>query len=87
MLKKYAVRIILNGASRTYVLNDVGSVDAICTALDRLEADVDGITTVTGLAIIAKAWPSGESLADEGIGPLIDLTRVPLALVPQLEAA
>lgn len=81
MLKKYAVRFILNGKSRTYVLNDVGSVDAICTALDKLEADVPGIAMTHGLAVIAKAYPEGASLADEGVGPLIDCTRTPLEIV------
>jgi hypothetical protein len=75
MLKKYAIRFILAGSARTYVVQDVGSVDAICTALDLLEIDVPGITQVCGLCVIAKAWPEGEHLAAEGEGPVIDTTR------------
>jgi hypothetical protein len=74
-LKKYAVRFILAGSARTYVLEDLGSVDAICTALDLLEIDLPGVTLVNGLAIIVKAWPEGAHLAAEGEGPLLDTTR------------
>lgn len=92
MLKKYAVRFIHNGKSRTYVLNDIGSIDAICTAMDYLEADVPDIKDCIGLCLIAKAWPEGATLALEGDGPIIDTTRQALALVPprvdaDLEAA
>lgn len=80
-MQKHAVRFIHNGQSRTYILHDVGTVDAICTALDHLEADVAGITSVIGLAVIAKAWPEGAHLACEGDGPIIDLTRAPLRVV------
>ena len=38
-----------------------------------------------GLCLIAKAWPEGAHLADEGEGPVIDTTRGLLALVPALE--
>lgn len=86
MLKKYAVRFILAGKSRTYIMQDVGSVDAICNALDLLEADVMGITHAAGLCVIAKAYPEGAHLADEGEGPLIDTTRRALNLVPGLDA-
>ncbi len=75
MLKKYTVRFIHQGQSRTYVLEDLGSVEAICTALDLLEADVPEITRCVGLAVVAKSWPEGAALAEEGIGPLIDTTR------------
>lgn len=86
MLKKYAIRFILNGNSRTYVLQDVGSSDAICTALDLLESDVPGINDVRGLAVIAKAWPEGACLALEGEGPVIDTTRASVHLVAEREA-
>jgi hypothetical protein len=86
MLKKYAIRFIHNGASRTYVINDLGSVDAICTALDLLEADVPGIQQCIGLAVIAKAWPEGAHLADEGDGQIIDTTRSVRAHLPEREA-
>jgi hypothetical protein len=76
MLKKYAIRFILAGQARTYVLQDVGSVDAICTALDLLEIDLPGITQVNGLCVIVKAWAAGgDCLADEGEGPVLDTTR------------
>jgi hypothetical protein len=86
MLKKYAIRFILSGRARTYILQDVGSVDAICTALDLIELDVPGISQTTGLCIIAKAWPEGAHLADEGEGPVLDTTRPHLAPA-MLEAA
>lgn len=85
-MKKYAIRFIHNGKSRTYILNDIGSVDAICSALDLLEADVPDIKDCIGLAIIAKAWPEGAHLATEGEGPVIDTTRQPLRLVPEPDA-
>jgi hypothetical protein len=76
MLKKYAVRFILAGQARTYVLQDIGSVDAISTALDLLEIDIPQINLVAGLSVVAKEWTSGGScLADEGIGPVLDTTR------------
>ncbi len=80
-LKKHAVRFIYGGKSRTYVLNALGTVDAICTALDLLECDVPGIDNAIGLCLIAKAYPEGAHLACEGDGPLIDTTRVPLRVV------
>ena len=75
MLKKYAVRFILAGHARTYVLQDIGSVDAITTALDLLEIDLPGITLCNGLCVIVKAWPDGAYLADEDDGPVLDTTR------------
>lgn len=86
MLKKYAIRFIHNGSSRTYVLNDLGTADAICSALDMLEGDVPDIQKCIGLAVIAKAWPEGAHLADEGDGPLIDTTRGMQAQLPEREA-
>lgn len=86
-MNKYAVRFILNGRSRTYVLMDVGSSDAICSALDLLEADVPQIGTACGLAVIVKAWPEGAYLAVEGEGPIIDTTKAPAAPRFELEAA
>lgn len=80
MVKKHAVRFIHAGKSRTYIVNDVGTVDAICTALDLLESDVPDIQSCVGLAVISKAWPEGAHLATEGDGPIIDTTRP--ALVP-----
>lgn len=74
-LTKYAVRFILNGKSRTYVLDDLGASDAICTAIDLLELDVPDIGACRGIAVIVKPWPEGAHLADEGEGPLIDTTR------------
>jgi len=85
MLKKHAVRFIHNGNSRTYVVAATDTIDAICMALDLLEVDVPDIESAIGLAVVSKAYPEGASLADEGIGPLIDTTR--LHLVPELEAA
>lgn len=87
MLKKFAVRFILNGRTRTYVLNDIGSVEAICTALDLLEVDVPQITTAVGLAVVAKAFPAAESLLDEECGPVIDTTKIRLVEPRELEAA
>ena len=80
MLKKFAVRFILFGKSRTYIVEDEHSVDAIIQALDRLECDVMGMADAAGLAMIVKAYPEGAHLADEGEGPLIDTTK-PLHLV------
>lgn len=84
-ITKHSVRIIYRGQSRTYVLNALDTVDAICNALDLLECDVPAIGAALGLAIIAKPWPDGAHLADEGCGPLIDTTRK--SPVPLLEAA
>lgn len=93
MLRKHAVRFIVAGRCRTYILNDLGTVSAICTALDMLEADIDGIESADGLAIIAKAWPHGATLADETCGQLIDTTidgwnphRAPETAAPAHEA-
>ena len=85
MLKKHAVRFIHNGKSRTYIVMDVGTVAAICTALDLLEIDVPEIESAIGLAVISKAWPEGAHLACEGEGPVIDTTRP--VLVPVFVAA
>ena len=76
-LAKHAVRFIHNGNSRTYILPALGTIDAICSALDYLEADVPAITSALGLAVIAKAYPEGAHLALEGDGPIIDHTRPP----------
>lgn len=85
MLKKHAVRFIHNGKSRTYIVMDVGTVAAICTALDLLEIDVPEIESCIGLAVISKTWPEGAHLACEGEGPVIDTTRP--VLVPVFVAA
>lgn len=85
MLNKRAVRFIHAGNSRTYIVHALGTVDAICMALDLLEVDVPDIESAIGLAVVSKAYPAGASLADEGIGPLIDTTKP--RLVPLLEAA
>lgn len=85
MIKKHAVRFIHHGLSRTYIVNALGTIDAICMALDLLEVDVPDIESAIGLAVVSKAYPEGASLADEGIGPLIDTTKP--RLVPMLEAA
>ena len=79
-LKKHAVRFIHHGKSRTYIVNALGTIDAICTALDLLECDVPDIESAIGLAVVSKAYPEGAHLADEGVGPLIDTTRVPAAM-------
>jgi hypothetical protein len=86
-LKKHAVRFIHNGKSRTYIVNALGTVDAICIALDLLECDVPDIESAIGLAVISKAYPEGAHLACEGDGPIIDTTRLHLAAVQQLVAA
>lgn len=75
MLKKYAVRFILFGRSRTYIVADEHSVDAIIQALDRLEADIPEMADAPGLCLVAKMYPEGAHLADEGEGVLIDTTR------------
>lgn len=85
MINKYAVRFILNGKSRTYILHDVGTSDAICTAIDLLECDVPGIGTARGIALMVKSYPEGAHLADEGEGPLIDTTREAVARLPERE--
>lgn len=80
-IKKHAVRIIHQGASRSYILYALDTVDAICSALDMLECDVPAITGCAGLAIISKPYPEGGHLADEGEGPVIDTTRPALRVV------
>lgn len=75
MLNKYAVRFILGGKSRTYIVNALGTIDAICSSLDLLECDVPNIDMTRGLAVIAKPYPEGAFLATEGDGPIIDTTR------------
>lgn len=79
-LKRYAIRIIHNGQSRTYLLDDLDVASAICTALDQLEVDVPAIGSAIGLAVIAKTWPDGAHLAAEGDVPLIDMTRSPFVV-------
>lgn len=86
-LKKHAVRFILNGQSRTYIVNALGTVDAICSALDLLECDVPDIENAIGLAVISKAYPEGAHLALEGEGPVIDTTRLHPTAVAHLVAA
>ena len=83
MLKKYAVRFIINGSSRTYIVADLGPPDAICQALDHLEADEPGVMETRGLAIIAKPYPEGEYLACDG--PVINKSLY--MITPELEAA
>lgn len=78
-VKKHAVRIIHQGKSRSYILYALDSIDAVCSALDFLEVDVPGISAAGGLAIVAKSYPEGAHLADEGDGPVIDTTRPPFA--------
>lgn len=85
-LTKYAVRFILNGKSRTYLLNDIGTSDAICSAIDLLEIDVPDIGVSRGIAVIVKPFPDGAHLAEEGDGPLIDTTREAIAREPEREA-
>lgn len=88
MPNKYAIRFILFGQSRTYIVEDQHTVDAIIQALDLLEGDVPEMADAIGLAMIAKAYPEGAHLADEGSGPLIDTTkRAPLQLVADAERA
>lgn len=87
MLKKHAVRFIHSGKSRTYVVNALGTLDAICAALDLLECDVPEIENAIGLAVISKAYPEGAHLALEGDGPIIDTTRPHLVAVEQRVAA
>jgi hypothetical protein len=87
MLKKHAVRFIHAGSSRTYIVNDLGVCDAICTALDLLEADIPEMASAIGLAVIGKAYPDGGHLADEGEGPVIDTTRLHVAARDYLVAA
>lgn len=84
MMKKCAVRFIHQGNSRTYVVMALGTVDAICSALDLLECDVPAIDNAIGLAVVAKAWPEGAHLACEGDGPIIDTTRLHPAAVAYL---
>lgn len=79
MLKKHAIRFIHAGSSRTYVVMDLSVCDAICTAIDLLEADIPEMSSAIGLAVIAKPYPEGAHLADEGEGPVIDTTRLHLA--------
>jgi hypothetical protein len=89
-IKKHAVRIIHAGKSRSYILYALDTIDAICSALDLLEDDVPCITACMGLAIISKPFPEGAHLADEGEGPVIDMTRlrvVPDAATEDLAAA
>ncbi len=81
MLKKHAVRFIHQGNSRTYIVNALGTLDAICCALDLLECDVPAIESAIGLAVVSKTYPEGAHLACEGHGPLIDTTRAPLRVV------
>lgn len=86
MQAKYAVRFILFGAARTYIVQDDHTIDAIIQALDCLESDIPEMADAPGLCMIAKAWPEGAYLADEGEGPLIDTTRrAPLRMVADAE--
>lgn len=87
MLKKYAIRFIVNGSSRTYIVADLGTPDAICQAIDHLEADVPGVMEARGMAIIAKPWPEGAHLAVEGEGPIINKALYVILPEPVLEAA
>jgi len=80
-MKKYAVRFILLGKSRTYIVQDLHTIDAIIQALEFLETDVPDMVDAPGLCMIAKVWPEGSYLADEGEGPLIDTTKAPLVLL------
>lgn len=80
MPNKYAVRFILFGKSRTYIVLDQHTVDAIIQALDLLETDVPEMADAAGISMIAKAWPEGAYLADEGNGPLIDTTKTAVDL-------
>ncbi len=75
MPNKYAIRFILFGQSRTYIVQDEHSVDALIQALDLLKADIPEMADAAGLCVIVKAYPEGAHLADEGDGPLIDTTR------------
>lgn len=72
---KTAVRFIHQGNSRTYIVEALDTVEAICNALDLLECDIPDITAIIGLAVVAKAYPEGAHLALEGDGPVIDTTR------------
>lgn len=81
-IKKHAVRIIHQGASRSYILYALDTIDAVCAAMDLLEADVPAITGCAGLTIISKPYPEGAHLAAEGDGPIIDTTRPALRAVP-----
>lgn len=84
-MKKYAVRFIINGSSRTYIVADLGTPDAICQAIDHLESDVPELLEARGLAIIAKPYPEGEHLACEGEGPVINKSLY--LTFPELAAA
>jgi hypothetical protein len=75
MVTKFAIRFILFGKSRTYIVADEHTVDAVIQALDRLEADIPEMADAAGLCLIAKMYPEGAHLADEGEGPLIDTTK------------
>ena len=86
MSTKYAIRFILFGRSRTYIVQDQHSVDAIIQALDLLECDIPEMVDAPGLCLIAKAYPEGAHLADEGDGPLIDTTRGIPEQLPEREA-
>lgn len=87
MLKKHAIRFIHAGSSRTYVVMDLSVCDAICTAIDLLEADIPEMASAIGLAVIGKAYPDGAHLADEGEGPIIDTTRLHVTARDYLVAA
>lgn len=86
-LTKFAVRFILLGQSRTYIVMDIGKFDAICTALDLMECDVPEAVNSSGLALIVKAYPEGAHLAAEGDGPIIDTTKQALRVVETDRAA
>lgn len=75
MLNKYAVRFIVGGKSRTYIVEDPHTIDAIIHALDLFECDVPDMVDAIGLGMFAQAYPGGAHLAAEGDGPLIDTTR------------
>ena len=86
MPNKYAVRFIFFGRSRTYIVVDQHSIDALIQALDLLEADIPEVADAA-LAVIVKAWPDGSYLAEEGDGPLIDTTGpAPLQIVAGADA-
>lgn len=77
MLKKYAVRFIFPSDTRTYIVTDIGTADAICQCIDLIECEAPALLDSSIVSLAIKTWPAGgEFLAAEGNGPLIDTTKI-----------
>ena len=80
-IRKVAVRFILGGRSRTYVLLAAGTCDGICTALDLLEADLPGFkkedisVDIEGETLTIRAERTEEKEEKDGKGNFVKRER------------